>query len=210
MNPVKRIAVVAAGLREPSSTRLLADGLANATLAALADRGVPAEVFTVNLRDHAHDLVNALLAGFPSPALAAVYRDVAGADGLIAVTPVFSGSYNALFKAFFDLVDEGTMAGLPTLVGATGGTPRHSLAIEHAVKPLLAYLRAEVVPTGVYAATDDFGAVETKSADGEAPLAVRIRRASGELANRVAGAPPRRVPYLFELTVDFEDLLGGR
>ena len=43
------------------------------------------------------------------------------------------------------------------LIAATGGTARHSLALEHALRPLFTYLRAVVVPTAVYAAPEDWG-----------------------------------------------------
>ena len=46
----------------------------------------------------------------------------------------------------------------PCLIAATGGTERHSLVLEHALRPMFSYLHAVVSPTGVYAATDDFGA----------------------------------------------------
>jgi FMN reductase len=35
------------------------------------------------------------------------------ADGLIAVTPLYSGSYNGLFKSFFDVLDADALAGKP-------------------------------------------------------------------------------------------------
>jgi FMN reductase len=72
---------------------------------------------------------------------------------VIAVTPIFSASYSGLFKTFFDVLERGALAGKPVLIAATGGSERHSLALEHAVRPLFAYLRAVVVPTAVYAAS---------------------------------------------------------
>ena len=101
---------------------------------------------------------NHLLTGFPSPKLQAVIDAVLGADGLIAVSPIFSASYSGLFKLFFDVVERDGLAGKPALIAATGGTARHSLAIEHALRPLFAYLNAAVVATGVYAAAEDWGA----------------------------------------------------
>ena len=88
------------------------------------------------------------------------------------------------------------------LIGATGGTERHSLALDFAVRPLLAYLRAGVVPTAVFAASADWGS-------GESPLGDRIRRAGEELAALVAGrsAPAAQDPY--ESPVPFENLLGA-
>ncbi|MGC5362036.1 FMN reductase [Streptomyces sp. DT24] len=180
-----RIVAVAAGLSQPSSTRLLADRLAEATRERLTteqDRTV--EVRVVELRDLAVDIANHLVTGFPSPALGKAIEAVTRAEGLIAVTPVFTGSYSGLFKSFFDLVDNTALTGKPVLIAATGGTARHSLVLEHAMRPLFAYLRAAVVPTSVYAASEDWGAAGDEYTEG---LPSRIRRAGGELAGMVAG-----------------------
>jgi FMN reductase len=173
------IVVVSAGLSNPSSTRLLADRLTTATVEALEE----VEVVHVELRDLAHDLTDHLLTGFPSPQLARALAQVRDADGVIAVTPVFSASYSGLFKTFFDVLEQGALDGTPVLVAATAGTARHSLVIDHALRPLFSYLRAVVVPTGVFGATDDFGSAGTD-------LDQRITRAAGELATlagKVAG-----------------------
>jgi FMN reductase len=164
-----RLVVVSAGLSNPSSTRLLADRLTAATVEALED----VEVTHVELRGLAHQLTDQLLIGFPAPELAAAQDAVRSADGLVVVTPVFSASYSGLFKTFFDVLETGALDGKPVLVAATAGTARHSLVVEHALRPLFAYLRAVVVPTGVFAATDDFAGTD---------LDRRITRAAGELA----------------------------
>jgi FMN reductase len=153
----RTIAVVSAGLSQPSSTRLLADKLAAATAGQLT---AGTQVITIELRDLAHDIVNALLTGFPSPALREAIEQVLRADGLITVTPLYSGSYNGLFKSFFDVLEPGALAGKTVLIAATGGTARHSLALEHAIRPLFSYLRAVTVPTAVFAATEDWGAAD--------------------------------------------------
>ena len=54
-------------------------------------------------------------------------------------------------------MDTTTLAGKPVLIGATGGTARHSLVIDHAPRPLFAFLCAHVTPTAVYAASQDWG-----------------------------------------------------
>ncbi|MEU6736814.1 FMN reductase [Streptomyces physcomitrii] len=179
-----RIVVVSGGLGSPSSTRLLGDRLAEAVRRAAGtgpDGAAPVEVETVELRDLAVPLAHHLLAGFPGPELGAALDKVASADGIIAVTPVFSASYSGLFKSFFDVLDPDALTGKPVLIGATGGTPRHSLVVEHALRPLFAHLRAVVAPTGVYAASQDWGA------DG---LAERIDRAGRELALLVRESAP--------------------
>jgi FMN reductase len=195
-----RLVVVSGGLRNPSSTRLLADQLAAATLAALAagDGAEPAEVEVVELREHAHDITNNLLTGFATPALRSTLDSLATAHGVIAVTPVFNASYSGLFKSFFDVVDDASLVDKPVLLGATGGTPRHSLAIEHALRPLFAYLRAVPVPTGVYASTEDFA--------GDS-LHTRVERAGAELARAMRSHTPPALADPFTLTASFEDLL---
>jgi len=169
-----RILVLTAGLSQPSSTRLLADRLAAALERQVTERGDAPEIRVVELREHARDLTNHLLTGFAGGDLAALLDEVRDADALVAVTPIFSASYSGLFKTFFDVLPPETLVGKPVLIAATAGTPRHSLALEHAMRPLFAYLRAVVVPTAVFAATEDW-------ANGVA-LDERVDRAAGELA----------------------------
>lgn len=174
----RKLAVVSAGLGQPSSSRLLADRLTEATLGRLREQGIEAEVAVIELRDLAHDITNNLLTGFPSPKLEEALAAVTGADGLIAVTPTFTTSYSGLFKSFIDVIDTQALTDLPVLLGATGGTERHSLALDYAMRPLFTYLHAVVVPTSVYAASADWG-----SADGDSSLPDRVGRAAGELAS---------------------------
>ncbi|MFF4444513.1 CE1759 family FMN reductase [Streptomyces sp. NPDC001502] len=171
-----KLAVVSAGLSSPSSTRLLADRLTAAALGHL-----DAEPQVMEVRELATEIAQHLVTGFPPARLAAALDTVAAADGLIAVTPVFAASYSGLFKSFFDLIDKDALTGKPVLLGATGGTARHSLVTEHALRPLFTYLRAQVQPTAVYAASQDWG---------EQGLARRITRAGTELAHAMSPAAP--------------------
>ncbi|UJP39986.1 CE1759 family FMN reductase [Cellulomonas palmilytica] len=201
----RSIVVVSAGVSQPSSTRLLADRLAAATVEELAARGIRADVTTVELRDLAHEVVNMTLTGFASGPLADALAKLAAADGLIAVTPVFTASYAGLFKSFVDVLDKDVLAGMPVLLGATGGTGRHSLVLEYALRPLFGYLHADVVGTGVFAATDDWA---DGGGDDVKPLPERIRRAGRELAETVADREPSRPAGLYDAVPSFEDLLG--
>lgn len=188
--------IVSAGLSVPSSTRLLADRLATATV-----KNTSAEVEVFELRDLAEDIAHNFTNGFPAPDLAAALTAVAAADGLIVVTPVFSASYSGLFKSFFDVLDKDALTGKPVLIAATGGSARHSLVLEHALRPLFAYLRAVVVPTAVYAASEDWGAKG---------LGERIERAAEELSSLAAGErmrPP--APAAFSNVLPFEKQLAA-
>ena len=117
------------------------------------------------------------------------------------------------------------IAGVPVALGATGGTARHSLAVDYALRPMFAYLKADIVPTTVFAAAEDFGAVST---DGdEDSLRARTARVATELSDymlRFAGvtagavAPTRAGDKRGRRVDDDEfgdfvpmaDLLGGR
>jgi FMN reductase len=205
------LAVVTAGLSQPSSTRLLADRLTAATQRELQARGqANPGVTVIELRDLAHDITDQLLTGFGRPALRTAIERVTTADGLIAVTPLYSGSYSGLFKSFFDILEPGVLDGQPALIAATGGTPRHSLALEHAVRPLFSYLRAVTVPTAVFAATADWG---DSGAEGR-ELNRRIDRAAAELAAAMApaGVQPvsRHSNDPFASVTPFEELLKTR
>jgi FMN reductase len=203
----RTLAVVSGGLSNPSSTRLLADRLTAATVAALQQRGDDATVEVVELREHARDLADNLVTGFAGKRLQTAVDTVTGADALIAVTPIFSASYSGLFKTFFDVLDKDALVGKPVLAAATAGTARHSLALEHAVRPLFSFMRAIVVPTAVFAASEDWagaGGVDRALAD-------RIDRAAGELADLVTGRPAAARPAdpFADPTTSFEDLLKG-
>lgn len=196
---MRTLVVLSAGMRQPSSTRLLADRLAAATVA-----GVGMEVNTFDLREFGHDIVNAMVTGFAAPPLQEVIDAVAAADGLVAVSPTMNGSYSGLFKSFFDVLGEGLLADTPVLIGATGGTARHSLVLDHALRPMFSYLHAVVVPTGVYAAAEDWGA-DT----GEGTLSARIERAGRELAGLIEARDPRAVVDPFDDPTPFGQLLGA-
>ena len=176
-----RLLVLSAGLSTPSSTRMLADQLSGAVRHELESSGGAVEVQTVELREYAHDITDAMLTRFPGERLAMVVESLRVADAVIAVTPVFNVGPSGLFKSFVDAVDMEIWAGKPVLLGATAGTPRHSLAIDYAIRPMFGHLKAELVPTSVFAASGDFGA--DASGQGEQdPLGARARRAAAELA----------------------------
>jgi FMN reductase len=199
---VTRILAISAGASNPSSTRKLADRLTE----AVRERAPRAEVELIDVRELAHDLLNATTSGLRSPEVSQAVAQVSQADAVIAVTPVFNGAYSGLFKLFFDVLDEGTLADVPVLLGATGGTPRHSLAIDQTLVPLFFYLRARPLPWPVYAATDDWSDPRG--------LNERIGRAAdalvADIGHQTTGASRARVQPDddFTLTKDFEAMLA--
>lgn len=196
-----KLVLVTAGTGTPSSSRLLGERLAQASVAAL-DSVQPGTTLThLELRTLAVDLAQHSATRVPSAALSEAFEAMRAADGVIAVTPVYNGSYTGVFKLFVDALDTDLMRGRPVLLGATGGTARHSLVIDHALVPLFFYLKAPVAPLGVYAATEDWG-----EAGGR--LEERIQAAAAAFAPLVRSSSPSKTSQEFA-SPNFEDLLRG-
>ncbi|MDO4884903.1 MAG: NAD(P)H-dependent oxidoreductase [Rothia sp. (in: high G+C Gram-positive bacteria)] len=175
MTKTLTIAVVSAGLSNPSSTALLADQLTEETQRQLATADAQVQVERIELRELGNAIMQYFLTGIPTPALEQAHAVIARAHGIITVTQIFKASYSGLFKSFWDTINEGTLEGKAILPAATGGTARHSLALDNAIRPLLSYMKGIVIPSGLFAATDDFGA--------DNALPKRIRLSVGEFVN---------------------------
>jgi FMN reductase len=169
----KRLTVVSAGTSEPSSTRLLADRLAQRTVDLLRDMGHPALVRVVELAPLAVDIARAAVNGPVSDELQAAIEKLAEADAIIASTPVYKAGISGLFKSFVDLLDDDLLIAKPVLLAASAGSSRHALVVDQQLRPLFAYMRALTLPTSVFAAPEDWG---------DAELGERIRRSATELA----------------------------
>ncbi len=167
---MKRLVVVSAGTGHPSSTRQLADRIAQKSLDAL---GSEATVSVIELGPLAVDSARAAVAGFPGEALQEAIDRLAAADAIIVATPIYKAGISGLLKTFVDILDNDLLVAKPVLLAATGGTPRHALVIDDQLRPLFAYMRALTLPTSVYAAPEDWGTSE---------LGTRIERAATELA----------------------------
>lgn len=199
----RRITVLSAGLGVPSSSRLLADQLAASAERQLAAAGYSVQVETVELRNLAVEIANNFVTGYAPPRLAEVLTSVEASDGIIAVSPVFSASYSGLFKSFFDVLDPKSLDGKAVLLGATGGTDRHQMVLDYAMRPLFTYLRTRMAATGVFAGPQDWGTAD----DGGSALSVRIDRAAGEFSRLLEGAQPQgQAPAA---SLPFEQLLAG-
>lgn len=173
----RTVVVISAGLGVPSSTRMLADQIAADVQSRLSQAGTEPIIDVIDLRDYATEIANNMVSGYAGPALAGVIKRIEAADAMIAVTPTFSASYSGLFKSFFDVLDPKFIDGMPVLFGATGGSSRHSLVLDMAIRPLFSYLRANTMPTAIYASPEDWGGSGTNT------LERRIGQAAQELVN---------------------------
>ncbi|GAB2891357.1 FMN reductase [Neomicrococcus lactis] len=199
-----KIVVVSGGIGVPSTATMLGEHLGNAAQQALLEQGQQAEVSVVSLRDYAVAIANNLVSGFPSPELQEVKDLVVNADGLVLVSPTYTASVSGLFKSFIDTLDPKSLDSVPLLLAATGGSARHSLMIDYVMRPMFAYMRANIVPTSVFAAPEDWGADQS-----EGPLMGRVARAGKELATAMSGAARTRPVDNSMTSLPFEQLLAN-
>lgn len=175
-----KVVVLSAGINIPSSTRLLADAINKEVVSKAEAKGQSVDSVTFDLRNYAVDIANNMTSGFANPRLAQVINAVDSADILIAVTPVFTASMSGLFKSFFDVLDNKSLTGKTVIIGATGGSTRHSMVLDFSMRPMFNYLKANVMPTGIYAAPEDWS--------GSNGLQSRIEGASEEAMSSLEGS----------------------
>ena len=108
-------------------------------------------------------------------------RSIETADIVIAASPVYSATYTGMFKHFIDFMGMDALAGTPTLLAATGGSPLHALMIDQQMRPLFAIKQALTLPLGIYATEADF---------------TDYRISSPALEKRIALAIDLALPYL--------------
>jgi FMN reductase len=194
-----KIVVVSAGINVPSSTRLLADAIAKEIVTEVKATGRVTDVDVIDLRNYAVDIANNMTSGFANPRLSEAIALMEHADIIIAVTPVFTASMSGLFKSFFDVIDNKALTGKTVVIGATGGSTRHSMVLDFAMRPMFNYLKANVMPTAVYAAPEDWG-------DGST-LQNRIAGAAKEAAASLSGE--RTTHKTTSENRTFEEILAG-
>ncbi len=155
-----RLVVVSAGVSSPSTTRLLADRTAQKSIDLLREAGIPATVNVIELGPLAVEIAQAIVSGFPGERLQAAIELLAGADAVIASTPVYKAGISGLFKSFADVLDNDLLIAKPVILAATAGTARHAMVVDEQLRPLFAFLRAMPVPTSLFAAPDDWGSTK--------------------------------------------------
>jgi FMN reductase len=163
---------VSAGTSDPSSTRLLADRIADRTCELAACHGRTVTSSIIELREMSADISSALVSQLVTPRLQAAIAALGEADGIIASTPVYKAGPSGLFTSFIDILDDDLIIARPVVLAATAGTARHALVVDDQMRSMFAYLRALTIPTSLFAAPEDWG---------DAALNNRIDRAAVEL-----------------------------
>jgi len=172
MSETFELAVVSGGTSDPSSTKLLADRIAQRVAAIAESRGAAVRTRVIELRELATDITTALTSQLITPRLQQAVDALGAADGVIAAAPVYKAGPSGLFTSFFHVLDNDLLIGKPTVLAATAGTARHALVVDDQMRSLFAYLRTLPVPTSLFAAPEDWG---------DPSLNRRIDRAAFEL-----------------------------
>jgi FMN reductase len=167
-----KLVVVSAGTSDPSTTRLLADRIAQRVTTIAAQRHGVVSVQVIDLRELATEITTALVSQLIGPKLGNAITALGEADGIVASTPVYKAGASGLCTSFFQILDNDLLIAKPVVLAATAGTARHALVVDEQLRSLFAYLRSLTVPTSLFAATEDWN---------DPALNKRIDRAALEL-----------------------------
>ncbi|MES2072285.1 MAG: NADPH-dependent FMN reductase [Pseudomonadota bacterium] len=127
-------------------------------------------------RVQARDLpAQALLhADFNDDQLLAAKALVAQADAIVISTPVYKAAYSGILKAFLDILPQDGLQGKLVLPLATGGSQSHMLALDYALRPVLATLAAKHILPSIYATDAQVDWNEQQGLRIDAAIALRI------------------------------------
>ena len=146
-----RVVAVSGSLHNPSKTDVLIDEI----LRQLGEE-LPVESHVIRITDVGPQFAGVLDRKALPRSVEDELRRVETADLLVVASPVYRASFTGLFKHFFDFVDQYALVDTPVLLAATGGSERHSLIVEHQLRPLFGFFQALTLPVGVYAHESDF------------------------------------------------------
>jgi len=85
-----------------------------------------------------------------------VTKTIMEADAIIIGTPIFQASIPATLKNIFDLLPVDAFRDKVVSMFVTAGSPKHYLIPEQQLKPILAYMKAQIVQTYVFIEEKDF------------------------------------------------------
>jgi len=182
---VSTVVAISGSVNRPSKSLALAHAVAAAT-----SRRIDLHLTSFDIIDAGPGLGAAFARSELSDDARRVVEAIEQADAIIAISPVYKGSYTGLFKHLFDFVSPNSLAGKPVLVGATGGGHRHGLVVEHQMRPLFGFFSALTVPTSVYLSEHEFENGEPS----DASALERIDQAGAQLGALLAARRINRSP----------------
>jgi FMN reductase len=134
----------------------------------------------------------ALLRGDPGdPAIAAAVAQLVDADAIVVGTPVYKAAYSGVLKLFLDLLPQDGLAGKLVLPLATGGSQSHMLALDYALRPVLASLAPRHILPSIYATSEQLPWHPEHGLAPAAPIATRIDAGVEQLVHALQTLPRR-------------------
>ncbi|WP_416148644.1 NADPH-dependent FMN reductase [Salipaludibacillus sp. HK11] len=85
-----------------------------------------------------------------------VTKTLMEADAIVIGTPIFQASIPGTLKNIFDLLPVNAFRDKVVSMLVTAGSPKHYLVADHQIKPILAYMKAQIVQTYVFIEEKDF------------------------------------------------------
>lgn len=180
------VEIVSAGTSTASASTELAMRMSSATDTTLRLHAIEGEFRLLDLKSNALQMMESFLNRNRTAAVEDLVSRITQADALIISTPILNASYSPLLKLLVDIIGRDDLRGKPVVLAGTGGSDRHCLALDLAVRPLLTYMKCAVTSTSV------FSRAPLQRLDEE--LHQRIHQAAEELAASIARNHPRRVP----------------
>lgn len=175
---------ISGNITRPSKTRVFVEHIVGDVA-----KGLGASQATFDIEDFGPSLPRARRTADLDDPGRTIFDQLSKASVLVVGSPTYKGSYTGLFKHVFDLLDPASLRGKPVILVATGGGERHSLIVEHQLRPLFGFFEAFTMPTAVYASDKDFadGVLVSDTILARAEQAVNeALRAAGKEAERVS------------------------
>ncbi|MFB5281089.1 NADPH-dependent FMN reductase [Peribacillus sp. Hz7] len=101
---------------------------------------------------YVHELpaTDLITANFASEDIQRANQQVAEAEIVVILTPIYKASFTGILKTYLDLLPQKALEGKIVVPLAVGGSFGHLLAIEYALKPVLSVLGATEILNPVY------------------------------------------------------------
>ncbi|WP_426562668.1 NADPH-dependent FMN reductase [Angustibacter sp. McL0619] len=122
------------------------------------------------------------------PDVAAAVSALDVADAVVVTTPVYKAAYSGLLKTFLDLLPQFALQGKVVLPLATGGSPAHVLAVDYALRPVLASLAPSAITPGWFVLASQVSLFDTGEAVIDEPAAEALREVTDVFLDAIAGA----------------------
>ena len=138
-----------------------------------------------------------LHADFTDAAIQRALEQVAAADAIVIATPVYKAAYSGILKAFLDLLPQDGLQGKLVLPIATGGSQSHLLALDYALRPVLASLDARFILPSIYTTSNQLNWHAEQGLSLDAAIAPRVARGVEQLSSELFSLALRRPASLF-------------